>query len=137
MGFNGAVVSVTYQAPFGTILHAGGNTVVGPSIEYIQLGGQNITVDISDNEVHIIYPFGWTFGGGPKPFDGIVVSVVSGNIAPITSVSLIDTNIQGYASISPQFGTQLSFGAHNVFINQLGFSSFPAGSFIKVFVRFR
>lgn len=137
----GTVVSADYHFPdLGTILYAGGTAVVrgidfdesvGPDTEFVTLGGQNIQVDFYNSFFRITYPLGWTLGGGPKTFDGLVMSVISAETPRrIIRVLLTRTNIPGYGA------SQLSFDASHVFVNQLGFSSFPSGSFIDVNVAF-
>ena len=134
-GFIGNTVSADYHYPnLGTILFPSGNAVVGAGIEFPNIGGFGVgispSVDISDTNILISYPAGFSFAPPPKTFDGWVISDILGTIPNIIGVSLSGTNIPGYNA------SQLSFDNDHVYINQLNFASFNANAFISVDVRF-
>lgn len=131
-GFFGNTVSANYEWPnLGTVLYASGNAIAGTGVEFPNVGGQNVSVDFSDTGFRITYTTGWFLNTtDPKTFDGWVISDVLGTIPNITGVSLAGTNIPGYD------GSQVSFDAKHVYVNQLGFSGFNPGSYIDVNVSF-
>jgi hypothetical protein len=134
--FIGGTVSANYYFPdSATVLYPSGNAVVGAGVEFPDIGGFGVgtspSVDISGTSILITYPAGFFLNTSiPKTFDGFVIADEGGTIPPITGVSLGGTNIPGYD------GSQLSFDADHVFVNQLGFSGFDAGAFIQVDVTF-
>ena len=135
-GFLGNTVSADYHFPdLGTVLYPSGNAVVGAGTEFPNVGGFGVgispSVDISDTNILISYPVGFTFSSPPtKTFDGWVISDILGAIPNIIGVSLLGTNIPGYDA------SQLSFDSDHVYINQLNFASFAANAFISVDVQF-
>jgi hypothetical protein len=134
-GFLGNTVAADYHWPnLRTVLYPSGNAVVGAGIEFPNVGGFGVgispSVDISDTNILITYPVGFSFAPPPKTFDGWVISDILGAIPNIIGVSLRGTNIPGYDA------SQLSFDSDHVFINQLNFASFAANAFISVDVQF-
>lgn len=133
--FFGRTVTADYHWPhLGTILYSSGIGAVSTqpgNLEFPNIAGQGIEVDFLEKSFRITYRDGWNFSTAPSTFDGLVISLLGFGNDPIIGVLLTDTNIPGYD------GTQLSFDASHVFVNQLGFSGFPAGSFIDVNVIFR
>jgi hypothetical protein len=134
--FIGGTVSADYHFPdLATVQYASGNAVVGAGVEFDNPGGFGVgispSVDISATSILITYPAGYNLANPPgKTFDGFVITDTGGTIPDITGVSLASTNIPGYD------GSQLSFDADHVYVNQLGFTHFDSGAFIEVNVTF-
>jgi hypothetical protein len=137
-GFIGDTVSANYYYPDGaTILYGSGNMVVGPGgALFDNLGGLGVgsspSVDITDTNILITYPVGWSFSSNGQSFDGFIISNLTPSGAAITGVSLAATNIPGYD------GGGLTFDANDVYINLVAFagSGFYSGSIISVNVSF-
>lgn len=134
-GFDGKTVSVDYRWPdANTTLWAGGSAVVGAGVEFPDLGGFGVgnspSVDLSDLGVVISYQSGFNLSNSGISFDGYVISDINHTLPTITGVSLASSNIPGFSN------AQLSFDADHVYVNQVGFSHFDAGSTIAVNVNF-
>lgn len=133
-GFTGATVSADYHWPdLGTVLYASGSAVVGPGVEFDNIGGFGVgtspAVDFSDANILITYPAGWSLNGGGT-FDGWVFTDLLAMVPTITGVSLAATNIPGFTAAF------LSFDADHVYADQLGLGSWGPGSFISINVSF-
>ena len=131
-GFFGGTVSANYYWPnLATVLYPSGTAAAGAAVEFPSVGGQVLSVDVTDTGFRITYPNGWNFNTiTPKTFDGFVIADALGTISPITGVSIAATNIPGFDA------SKLAFDADHVYVNQLGYATFPAGSFIEVNVNF-
>ena len=96
--FDGATVSADYHFPvLGTVLYPAGIAVVGPAVEFPDVGGFGVgispAVDFSNTNVRVTYPSGFNLAPGSS-FDGWVFRVLGGAPA-IAGVSLAGTNIAG------------------------------------------
>lgn len=134
-GFDGHDVSADYRWPdLATTLWAGGTATVGAAVEFPDLGGFGIgtspAVDLSDLGFTISYPTGFNLSNSGISFDGIVITDIHGTLPAITGVSLAGSSIGGFSNAN------LSFDADHVYVNQVGFSHFDAGSSISVNVNF-
>ena len=128
-GFTGATVSADYDWPtLGTALYPSGTAVVGPGVEFDNIGGFGVgnspSVDFSDANILVTYPGGWSLSG-VGTFDGWVFSVLN-NGPTISGVSLAGSNIPGLT------GADLSFDATDVYVNTLGLGGWNPGSFISI-----
>jgi len=130
-GFLGSAVTANYSWPsVESVLYAGGSAIVGTGLEFPGVGAANIRADFSDTGFRITYPTGWTFGNvTPKTFDGWVITA-SASVPDLTGARLVGSNISGASNL------QIAFDAKHVYVNQLGYSSFPANSYIDVAVDF-
>jgi len=129
---DGATVRADYEWPtLGTVLYPSGTAVVGPGVEFNNIGGFGVgnspTVDFSNFTILVTYP-GWVLSG-VGTFDGWVFTIVSGAPA-ITNVPLVAYNIPGLTQ------ADVTFDANHIYVNTLGLGSWPAGSFFEIDVAF-
>jgi hypothetical protein len=128
-GLNGNTVSANYDWPtLGTVLYASGTAVVGPGVEFDNIGGFGVglspTVDFSDSNILVTYPGGWLLSGTGS-FDGWVFTDYTKS--DIIGVSLAGTNLPGFTA------ADLSFDSSDVYANTLGLGPlFSAGTYISI-----
>jgi PEP-CTERM motif len=108
-------------------LYPSGTAVVGPGVEFDNVGGSGTTVDFSANNILVNYPSGWTLNGSGT-FDGWVFADLSAS--NIVGVSLDSTNLPGFTA------SDLSFGPNFVRANTLGLGSWGPGTNISIDVTF-
>lgn len=131
-GFTGDTVSANYEWPnLGTILYPSGTAVVGPGVEFDNIGGFGVgnspSVDFSDTNILVDYTGGWTLSGSGT-YDGWVFTDLTS--ANITGVSLASTTLPGFVA------ADLSFDANDVYANTLGLGSWGPGTTISIDVTF-
>ena len=110
-GQNGNTVSANYDWPtLGTVLYASGTAVVGPGVEFDNIGGFGVglspTVDFSDSNILVTYPGGWLLAGTGS-FDGWVFTDYTKS--DIIGVSLAGTNLPGFTAADLSFDFELTY----------------------------
>jgi hypothetical protein len=131
--FLGDTVSADYTFPnSSTTLFASGNAVVGPGVEFNNIGGFGVgnspAVDFSATNILVTYPNGFTLSG-VGTFDGWTFT--DHTASDIVGVSLASTNLAGFTA------ADLGFGSNFVTANTVGLGpDFPAGTFISLNVAF-
>ena len=127
-GLIGGTIEARYDFdPCCGTIYGPETAVISDAVEFGNLGGSLIIVDVSDTSILITWPSGWNLAENPTiTFDGLVFSDVGNTLSDIIAVSLVATNIPGLT------GANLSFNYEQVLLDLLGIADFTAQSFVEI-----